>query len=116
MLATVLKSKVATEVNIQIMDAFVVMREYISINLLEQKYINNQVMKNTENIKLLQETFSKFEEKRKVNEIFFDGQIYDAYSKILSIFKTAQKDLIIIDGYADNTVLDMISKLTFLPL
>ncbi len=43
--------------------------------------------------------------------MFFEGQIYDAYSKILSIFKNAKNDLIIIDSYADNTILDMISKL-----
>ena len=41
------------------------MKKYISSNLIEQRYINNQVLKNTENIKLLQESFSKFEEKRK---------------------------------------------------
>ena len=57
MLATILKSKVATEVSIRIMDAFVAMKKYISNDLLEQKYINNQVMKNTEDIKLLQESF-----------------------------------------------------------
>ena len=41
------------------------MRKYISTNLLEQKYINNQVMKNTENIRLLQDSFSKFESNKK---------------------------------------------------
>ena len=49
------------------MDAFVAMKKYISTNLIEQKYINNQVLKNTEDIKLLQESFKKLEEKRKVN-------------------------------------------------
>ena len=45
MLATILKSKVATKISIQIMDAFVAMRKYISTNLIEQKYINNMLMK-----------------------------------------------------------------------
>jgi len=40
-------------ISIAIMDAFVTMRHYISDNLLEQKYINKQVIKNTEDIKLL---------------------------------------------------------------
>lgn len=93
MLATILKSKTATEVSIQIMDAFVAMKKYISNNLLEQKYINNQVIKNTEDIKILQETFSKFDEKRKTNEIFYEGQIYDAYSKILSSLSLLRKIL-----------------------
>ena len=46
MLATILKSKIATEVSIRIMDAFVAMRKYISTNLIEQKYINNNLSKN----------------------------------------------------------------------
>lgn len=57
MLATILKSSIATQVSIAIMDAFVLMRKYISSNLLEQKYISNQVMKNAEDIRLLQESF-----------------------------------------------------------
>lgn len=76
MLSAVLKTKVAEEISVRIMDAFVAMKKYISNDLLEQKYINNQVMKNTEDIKLLQESFNKLEEKRKNNEIFFKGQIY----------------------------------------
>ncbi len=64
MLATVIKTSIATQVSINIMRTFVAMRKYIGTNLLEQKYINNQVMKNTEDIKLLQESFNKFEEKK----------------------------------------------------
>ena len=111
MLSAVLKTEVAEEVSIAIMDAFVSMRKYISNNLIEQQYINNLVLEDHENIKLLQESFSKFEEKKKTNETYYNGQIYDAYSKIIEIFKTAKKELIIIDRYADMTVLDMIKKL-----
>ena len=111
MLATVLRTEVAEETSIKIMDAFVALRHYISDNLLEQKYINNQVFKNTEDIKLLQKSFKKFEEKRKDNEIYFNGQIFDAYYKIQDIFKDATKSLVIIDAYADNTILDIIKRL-----
>ena len=111
MLATVLKTPIATQVSIRIMDAFVTMRHYIGDNLIEQKFINKQVLKNTEDIKLLQESFQKFEEKKKVNEIYFNGQIYDAYSKILDIFKRANNKLVIVDSYADNTLLDIIKRL-----
>ena len=111
MLATIIKTKVATEMSITIMRAFVAMRKYISSNLIEQKYINNMVLEHDSQIKLLQNTFNKLEEKKKVNEIYFDGQIYDAYSKIQEIFKEAKKEIIIIDGYADNTILDIIKRL-----
>ncbi len=111
MLATILKSTVATQVSIAIMDAFVLMRKYISNELIEQKYINNLVIKHDEDIKLLQESFNKFEEKKKDNEIYFNGQIYDAYSKIIDILKDARDNIIIIDNYADKFVLDMIRNL-----
>jgi len=111
MLSSVLRTEIAAQVSVNIMRDFVTMKKYISNNLIEQKYINNQVLKNTEDIRLLQESFSKFEEKRQVNEIYFNGQIYDAYSKILDIFKEAKTSLIIVDSYADKTVLDMIRKI-----
>ena len=91
MLATVLKTKVATEVSIKIMDAFVTIRKYISSNLLEQKYINNMVLEDHDKIKLLEDYLQKLEKKKKVNEIYFNGQIYDAYSKIQEIFNSAKK-------------------------
>ena len=93
------------------MDAFVAMRKYISSNFLEQKYINNMVLEDHDKIKVLEESFNKLEEKKKVNEIYFDGQIYDAYFKIQDIFKEAKEELIIIDGYADNTILDIVKRL-----
>ena len=111
MLATILKSDVATKVSIAIMDAFVLMRKYVSNELIQQKYINNLVMKHDEDIKILQESFHKLEEKKIENEIYFNGQIYDAYSKIVDIFKYAHDNIIIIDNYADKTVLDMIRNL-----
>ena len=111
MLATILKSKVATQVSIKIMDAFVTMRKYISTNLIEQKYINNLVLEDHEKIKTLELSFVKFEEKKKTNEIYFNGQIYDAYSKIQEIFNEATKEIIIIDSYADYTLLDIVKRL-----
>ena len=111
MLATVLRTDIASKMSISIMRAFITMRKYISSNLLEQKYINNQVFKNTEDIKQLQESFQKLEEKKKMNEIYFEGQIFDAYSKIYEIFKNAKNKIVIIDNYADNTILDIIKRL-----
>ena len=63
MLATILKSKVATETSIRIMDAFVLMRRYISSDLIEQRYINNLVLEHEERLKLVESTFSNFKEK-----------------------------------------------------
>ena len=74
MLAGLLKSDIAVAMSIRIVDAFIAMRKYLSGNLIEQKYINNLVIKHDEEIKLLQSTFSKFDTFS--NELFFDGQIW----------------------------------------
>ena len=108
MLATILKSKVATQVSIRIMDAFVEMRKYISTNLIEQKYINDLVLKDSKRIDLLEDAFSSFKEKN--NHIFFEGQIYDAYSLMLKIFDKAESSIIIVDNYIDKNILDILSK------
>ena len=114
MLATVIRTEVAVKTSIKVMDAFVAMRKYLSNNLIEQQLLEKQVISNTKRIEkaetelaLLQESFKKFEERKVVNEIYFNGQIYDAYSKILDIFNEAQKEIVIIDGYADKSILDI---------
>ena len=111
MLATILKSKIATQVSIQIMDAFVSMRHYIGNNEYRLSNVESKILEHDMKINLLQESFNKFEEKRKVNDIYFNGQIFDAYYKIHEIFKSAKSKLIIIDGYADSTILNIIKKL-----
>ena len=111
MLAGLLHSDIAIEMSIAIINTFVAMRKFISTSLIEQRYIKDLVLEHDYDIKLLKESFSKFEEKRKINEIYFSGQIYDAYSKIKDILKEAKKDIIIIDAYADKTVLDIIKDI-----
>ena len=108
MLATVLRTPVAEEVSIRIMDAFVAMRKYISTNLIEQKYINDLVLKDSKRIDLLEDAFSSFKEQN--NHIFFEGQIYDAYSLMIKIFDKALSSIIIIDNYIDKNILDILSK------
>ena len=81
--------------------------EYVSSNLLEQKYINNLVMKHEDQLSTI---FDYFDAKDPVNDIYITGQVYDAYSRILDILQQAKVELIIIDSYADKYVLDMISK------
>ena len=106
MLSTILKSKIAVQVSINIMDAFVEMRKYISTSLIEQKYINNLVLEHDEKIKIIEETFNSFEGKN--NHLFFKGQMYDAYSLMIDIFNKSKKEIIIIDNYIDKNILDIL--------
>ena len=85
MLSTILKSSIAVEVSISIMDAFVSMRHYLSNDYLNQKYYKDMIIRHDLEIKMLQESFDKLHEKKKISEIYFNGQIYDAYSKIYEI-------------------------------
>ena len=111
MLSTILKTKIATETTIKIMDAFVLMRKYISSNLLEQNNINSMLVNHENRITLLENAFDEFRDNKKVNEIYFKGQIYDAYSKILDILKEANEEIIIIDSFLDKGILDMIRNI-----
>ena len=106
MLATILKSEVAVEVSISIMDAFVKLRKFFSSSLM-----NSEMLINHENrILKLEATFYKTQEKEKNNTIFFEGQIFDAYVLLLDIFDTAKEEIIIIDNYAGKELLKILKK------
>ena len=117
MLATILKSKIATATTIRIMDAFVEMKRYFSIDINNNENrlsnVETKVIEHDKNIRLLQESFDMLSEKRKKSEIYFKGQIYDAYSKIIDIFNESKEQLIIIDTYADKKILDIIKEQNF---
>ena len=66
------------------------------------------VLKHDERISLLESTFFKFSTFS--NELFFEGQIYDAHSLLLDIFSTSNKSIVIIDNYISKELLDVLSK------
>ena len=106
MLATILKTPVADIVSMKIIDAFVYMKRYLSF---ENK--NSIILNHEERILKLEKSFDKLNEKEKINAIFYEGQIYDAYSLLIDIFKEAKEEIIIVDNYADKSILDMITNL-----
>ena len=106
MLATILKTPVADIVSMKIIDAFVYMKRYLSFENKTSIILNHE-----ERILKLEESFDKLNEKEKINTIFYEGQIYDAYSLLIDIFKEAKKEIIIIDNYEDKSILDMITNL-----
>ena len=113
MLATILKSKVATEVSIRIMDTFVKMRHYINYN---NNLLPNRVLllenKVDENTKRIDELFDKFNPKEiAYNHIFVDGDFYDSYSALLDIFGKSKEEIIIIDNYAGKELLDILKNI-----
>lgn len=112
MLATVLKSKVATKVSIAIMDTFVKMRHYINYNM---NFLPNKVLlledKVDNNTKRINELFDRFDPKDICkNYLLFEGEFYDAYSLLLDIINTSVEEIIIIDNYAGKELLDILKK------
>ncbi len=113
MLATILKSKVATNVSIAIMDAFVKMRHYINYNyrVLPHRFLLLED-KVDDNTKRINELFDKFDPKDIVKDyIFFEGEFYDAYSVLLDILNEACNEIIIIDNYAGKELLDTLRNI-----
>ena len=111
MLAGILKSEPAIKMSLRIVDIFITMKNYINTSLIEQKYFNELTIKNTEDIKLLQESFDKLNTKESNNHIFYEGQIYDAYSLLIDILSKARKEIIIIDNYAGKKLFDIIKDI-----
>ena len=112
MLATILKSKVASQVTVYIIKTFANMRKLISqnISMFERfERIENRLTIHDENFNKL---FSALEDKtlKSSEGIFFDGQIFDSYSFINDLLKLAQKEVILIDNYVDDTVFTLFSK------
>ena len=110
MLAGMLNTEIAIDTSIKI-NAFVRMRHYINNNELRLSNVESKIIEHDESIRLLQKSFEKFEEKKKINDIYFNGQIFDAYNKIYELFSMVNKSLIIVDNYADLKILDIIKKL-----
>jgi len=108
MLAGLLKSDQAVKMSLRIIDAFVAMRRFMFNNESILRKLYNQDLKLIEHDTKINELFEKTKDEFK-EKVFFNGQIYDAYSLLIDIFKEARESIIIIDNYIDKTVLDMLS-------
>ena len=113
MLAGVLKNEIAVQVSISIIRAFIEMRRFISLNGQVFQEINDIKGQLLEHDKKFDEVFDELQRKQETEfkqSIFFDGQIYDAYSLIIDIIKRAKQKILIIDNYIDDSILKMLSK------
>ena len=115
MLSAVLRSDVAIQVSINIMNAFVEMRRFIANNALLFERISTVELKQLEYQKKtdekLEQIFEYIADHEESNQkVFFDGQIYDAFSLIVSLIQKAEKEITLIDGYVDVGTLNLLSK------
>ena len=111
MLSAVLKSDIAVDVSIKIMDTFVRMRNFFVSNKDMFARLDRVELKQIETDKKLEEVFNYIASNTEVKQkIFFDGQIYDAFSFIADLIGKAQSKLILIDNYVDVNTLNILCK------
>ncbi len=112
MLSSILKSKIATEISINIFRAFVQMRKFISQNAPIFKKLEtleqNQLMTNTN----IDKIFKALENKDHIQEqgIFFNGQIFDAHNFVSDLIRKAKNKIVLIDNYVDDSTLTLFQK------
>ncbi|MFR0823436.1 MAG: ORF6N domain-containing protein [Clostridia bacterium] len=113
MLSGILKNEIAIQVSINIINAFVEMRNFIALNGQVFQEINTIKGKLLEHDKKFDRVFDELQNKQESEfkqKIFFDGQIYDAYSLIIDIIKSAKTKILIIDNYIDESILKILAK------
>lgn len=115
MLSAILRSDVAINVSIGIMRAFVEMRKFLATNSLILNRVEELEVKQLEYQKSTDERFDRVfqyieDHAESEQKIFFDGQIYDAFSLVTTIIQKAKSDILLIDGYVDVNTLNILAK------
>ena len=116
MLSAVLRSETAVKVSIRIMEAFVAMRRFLinnaqifqRIDTIEKRQLKHEIETNEKFEKVFNALQSK--EIQPKQGVFFDGQIFDAYKFVSGLVRKANKTIVLIDNYIDETVLDLFGK------
>lgn len=113
MLATILKSDIAAEVSIQIMDAFVSMRHYIISNsgmLQRIESLESWKLKTTEQVDAILDRMQVLEPKQPQEQLFQNGCVFDAWTYVSSLITSAKQEIILVDNYAHESVLALFAK------
>ncbi len=112
MLSAVLKSKIAVDVSVKIMRAFVAMRRLINSNPEIFRRLSTLEVKQLETDKKMDDVLNALESGTITPKqgIFYDGQIFDAYKFVSDLFRSAKESIVIIDNYIDDSVLVHLTK------
>ena len=112
MLSAILKSQIAIQTSIYIINAFVQMRKFISNNALIFQRLDSLEQKQFKTDEKVDAVLNAIEDKsiKPKQGIFYDGQVYDAYVFVADLIRSAKKNIILIDNYCDESVLTLLSK------
>jgi hypothetical protein len=112
MLATILKSRVASQITVYIIKTFANMRNFISSNLSMFERFERIEQRLTIHNEHFDKLFEALEDKtiKSKQGIFYNGEIFEAYVFINDLLKTAKNEIILLDNYIDETILTLFSK------
>ncbi|RLD67998.1 MAG: ORF6N domain-containing protein [Bacteroidetes bacterium] len=112
MLSAVLHSEKAIQVSIQIIDAFVEMRKFLLNNASLFQRIDGLELKQLEYDKKFEILLKAMEQNtlKPKQGIFFNGQVFDAYLFVANMIRSANKSIVLVDNYVDDTVLSLLVK------
>ena len=112
MLSAVLKSQTAVDISIQIMDAFVAMRHLLMTNAQIFQRIGTLEIKQIETDNKIEKILTAIEQKhiQPKQGVFFDGQIFDAHKFVSDLIRSAEKSIVLIDNFVDESTLTLFSK------
>jgi hypothetical protein len=112
MLSAILRSETAVKVSIEIMNAFVEMRRMLISNASLFHRLDKMELKQIEADGKFEEIFRALESGRIHSDkgIFYEGQVFDAYTFVSDLVRSAEKSIILIDNYVDDTVLTLLGK------
>lgn len=112
MLASVLKSAKARKISIEIMRAFVAMRQFLMSNAQVFQRLDRLEIRQLETDNKIEQVFAMMDEGSEDNKqcIFYEGQVYDAYDFVCNLIKGATERIVLVDNYLDHSVLTMLDK------
>ncbi len=112
MASAILRSDIAVKVSVEIMEAFVEMRRILISNASLFQRLDNIELKQLQANQKFEELFKAMESDKLHSEkgIFYNGQVFDAYAFVSDIIRSAKSSIILLDNYADDTVLTLLSK------
>jgi hypothetical protein len=112
MASAMLRSDIAVRVSVEIMEAFVEMRRLLISNASLFHRLDRIELKQVETEQKFEEVFKALESGKLHSEkgVFYNGQIFDAYSFVSDIIRSARSSIILIDNYVDDTVLTVLGK------
>ena len=113
MLSGLLRSQVAIDTNIKIMRAFVAMRRFMIQNagiIMRIAHLERHQIETDEKIDLILDKMEENSPKLLPEQIFQTGCVWDAWTFVSDLIRSAKKRIVLIDNFVDDRVLSLLIK------